>query len=90
MAGWKDHLPRCSSDEHYFIKTFTLKVNTIFEGSLLGLDKWMTAFWTLVSCENGVSTMEIHRALGMTQKSAWFMLQRLREALKESKFGRKN
>jgi transposase-like protein len=92
--------PRCSSDQHYFIKTrklwlcrgcnkqFTLKVNTIFEDSPLGLDKWMTAFWMLVSCKNGVSSMEIHRALGITQKSAWFMLQRLREALKESKFGR--
>jgi len=92
--------PRCSSEKHYFIKTrklwlcrgcnkqFTLKVNTIFEDSPLGLDKWMTAFWMLVSCKNGVSSMEIHRALGITQKSAWFMLQRLREALKESKFGR--
>jgi transposase-like protein len=92
--------PRCSSEKHYFIKTrklwlcrgcnkqFTLKVNTIFEDSPLGLDKWMTAFWMLVSCKNGISSMEIHRALGITQKSAWFMLQRLREALKESKFGR--
>src|SRR5579859_2716961 len=86
--------PRCSSDKNYFIKTrrlwlccgcnkqFTLRVGTIFEDSPLGLDKWMAGFWTLVNCKNGVSSMEIHRALGITQKSAWFMLQRLRAALK--------
>src|SRR5450432_3438437 len=90
--------PRCNSDKNYFIKTrklwlcrgcnrqFTLKVNTIFEDSPLGLDKWMTAFWMLVNCKNGISSMEIHRALGITQKSAWFMLQRLREALKKHAF----
>ena len=90
--------PRCNSASNYFIKTrklwlcrgcnrqFTLKVNTIFEDSPLGLDKWMTAFWMLVNCKNGISSMEIHRALGITQKSAWFMLQRLREALKTHAF----
>ncbi|MGC2450450.1 MAG: IS1595 family transposase [Candidatus Sulfotelmatobacter sp.] len=91
--------PRCSSDKNYFIKTrklwlcrgcnkqFTLKVNTIFEDSPLGLDKWMMGFWMLVNCKNGVSSMEIHRALGITQKSAWFMLQRLRAALHNRTFG---
>ena len=80
--------PRCNSAANYFIKTrklwlcrgcnkqFTLKVNTIFEDSPLGLDKWMAGFWMLVNCKNGVSSMEIHRALGITQKAAWFMLQR--------------
>src|SRR5579863_559682 len=94
----KVHCPRCSSEKNYFIKTrkiwlcrgcnkqFTLKVNTIFEDSPLGLDKWMTAFWMLVNCKNGVSSMEIHRTLGITQKSAWFMLQRLRLALQEKSF----
>src|SRR5438552_13318717 len=87
--------PRCSSDKNYFIKTrklwlcrgcnrqFTLKVNTIFEDSPLGLDKWMTAFWMLVNCKNGISSMEIHRTLGVTQKTAWFMLQRIRLALQD-------
>ena len=90
--------PRCNSTENYFIKTrrlwlcrgcnrqFTIKVGTIFEDSALGLDKWMTAFWMLVNCKNGVSSMEIHRTLGITQKSAWFMLQRLRLALQEKSF----
>ena len=88
--------PRCSSEENYFIKTrrlwlcrgcdkqFTLKVGTIFEDSPLSLDKWMTGFWMLCNCKNGVSSMEIHRTLGITQKSAWFMLQRLRLAMQDS------
>jgi transposase-like protein len=67
-------------------KQFTLKVNTIFEDSPIGLDKWMIAFWMLVNCKNGVSSVEIHRAIGITQKSAWFMLQRLRLALQEKSF----
>ena len=87
--------PRCESSQNYFIKTrriwlcrgcnkqFTLKVGTIFEDSALGLDKWMTAFWMLCNCKNGVSSMEIHRTLGITQKSAWFMLQRLRLAMQD-------
>jgi transposase-like protein len=90
--------PRCGSEKHYFIKTrklwlcrgcnkqFTLKVNSIFEDSPLGLDKWMIAFWMLVNCKNGVSSMEIHRTIGITQKSAWFMLQRLRLVLQEKSF----
>ena len=68
-------------------KQFTLKVNSIFEDSPIGLDKWMVAFWMLVNCKNGVSSMELHRTLGITQKSAWFMLQRLRTALHNRSFG---
>jgi transposase-like protein len=64
-------------------KQFTLKVGTVFEDSALGLDKWMTAYWMLCNCKNGVSSMEIHRTLGITQKSAWFMLQRLRLAMQD-------
>jgi transposase-like protein len=68
-------------------KQFTLKVNTIFEDSPLSMDKWMTAFWMLVNCKNGVSSVEIGSTLGITQKSAWFMLQRLRTALHNRTFG---
>jgi len=90
--------PRCESDKNSFIKTrrlwfcykcqkqFTLKVGTIFEDSALGLDKWMTAVWMLVNCKNGISSHELGRALGVTQKSAWFMLQRIRLALQEKSF----
>src|SRR5271170_1779686 len=86
--------PRCLSDQYRFVRTrriwfckgcqqqFSVKVGTIFEDSPLGLDKWMMAYWMVVNCKNGVSSMEIHRALGITQKSAWFLLHRLREAMK--------
>lgn len=64
-------------------KQYSIKVGTIFEDSPLGLDKWFTGLWLLVNCKNGVSSYEVGRALGITQKSAWFMLGRLRLALQE-------
>jgi transposase-like protein len=68
-------------------KQFTIKVGTIFEDSPLPIDKWMMAFWMLVNCKNGISSVEVHKAIGITQKSAWFMLQRLRTALHNRSFG---
>ena len=62
-------------------RQFTIKVNSIFEDSPITLDKWMVAFWMLVNCKNGVSSVEIGKAIGITQKSAWYMLQRLCTAL---------
>jgi len=91
--------PRCGSEKHSFIKTrrvwfcsgckkqFTLKVGTIFEDSPLGLDKWMCAFWMICNCKNGVSSCEIARTIGITQKSAWFMLHRIRKAMHEDVSG---
>ncbi len=64
-------------------KQFSVKVGTIFEDSPIGLDKWLTALWLLTSCKNGVSSYEIARDLDITQKSAWFVLQRLRFILKD-------
>lgn len=63
---------------------FSIKVGTIFEDSPIGLDKWLTAMWMMSICKNGVSSWEIHRALGVTQKSAWFMLHRIRLALQDN------
>jgi transposase-like protein len=60
---------------------FSLKVGTIFEDSPLGLDKWMMAMWMIANCKNGVSSCEIARDLGITQKSAWHMLHRIRLAM---------
>ncbi|HET7694191.1 MAG TPA: IS1595 family transposase, partial [Vicinamibacterales bacterium] len=60
---------------------FSLKVGTVFEDSPLGLDKWLPALWLLTGCKNGISSYELARALGVTQKSEWFMLHRLRLAL---------
>ncbi len=63
---------------------FSLKVGTIFEDSAVPLQKWLPALWMLTNCRNGVSSYELGRALGVTQKTAWFMLSRLRLALQES------
>lgn len=60
---------------------FSIKVGTIFEDSPIGLDKWLTAMWMVANCKNGISSWEIHRILGVTQKTAWFMLHRIRLAL---------
>jgi transposase-like protein len=60
---------------------FSAKVGTIFEDSPIGLDKWLPAMWLASNCKNGISSYELHRALGVTQKTAWFMLQRIRLAM---------
>lgn len=62
---------------------FSLKVGTVFEDSPIPLDKWLPAVWQIVNCKNGISSYELAKALGVTQKSAWFMLHRIRVALKE-------
>ncbi|HXS12011.1 MAG TPA: IS1595 family transposase [Acidobacteriaceae bacterium] len=70
---------------------FSLKVGTIFEDSPIGLDKWLPAAWLIANCKNGISSYEMARAIGVTQKSAWHMLHRLRVAMKPfldgTKFG---
>ena len=85
--------PACGHKEHYYLATqkrwkckecykqFTVKLGTIFEDSPIKLDKWLTALWMLVNCKNGVSSYEVGKAVGITQKSAWFVLHRLRFAL---------
>ncbi len=70
---------QCGS--HHERRQFTLKTGTIFEESPLGLDKWLPAVWMLSNCKNGMSSWELHRAIGVTQKTAWFMLHRVRLAL---------
>lgn len=87
--------PRCGSDKVLFqpkynrwqcgskhpLRQFTSKTGTIFEDSPLGLDKWLVAMWQVVNCKNGVSSYEVHRAIKVTQKTAWFMDHRIRLAL---------
>jgi len=65
---------------------FSLKVGTIFEDSPIGLEKWLPAVWLIVAAKNGISSYELHRSLGVTQKSAWFMLHRIRLAMKTGSF----
>jgi transposase-like protein len=62
---------------------FSVKVGTIFEDSPISLDKWLMAMWMVANCKNGISSYEIHRDLGVTQKSAWFMLHRIRLSMME-------
>ena len=99
---WPDgvHCPRCDSARVSFISTrkvwtcmdcttqkqFSVKVGTIFEGSPIKLDKWFAAMWLLTNAKNGISSYEIHRALGVTQKTAWFMMHRIRVAMQTGSF----
>jgi transposase-like protein len=85
--------PSCKSGNASFLSTrrlwkcrdcskqFSAKAGTIFEDSALGFDKWLPAFWMIVNAKNGISSCELSRALGVTQKTAWFMLHRIRLAM---------
>src|SRR5262245_50251740 len=99
---WPDGVccPACESDKVGFLSTrrlwkcreckkqFSVKVGTIFEDSPLGLDKWLPAMWMIVNCRNGISSYEIARSLGVTQKTAWFMLHRIRLAMQSKSFAK--
>ncbi|MBI3456982.1 MAG: IS1595 family transposase [Candidatus Rokubacteria bacterium] len=90
--------PRCNSPKSSFLRTrrlwkcldcqkqFSVKVGTIFEDSPISLDKWLPAMWTVINCKNGVSSYGIARALGVTQKTAWFMGHRLRLTMQTGSF----
>lgn len=71
-------------------KQFSVKVGTIFEDSPLGLDKWFVAVWSIANAKNGISSCELARALGVQQKTAWFMLHRIRLAMKTGTFRKLN
>ncbi len=89
------HCPTCARTDVRFLATrriweckekhakrqFSAKVGTIFEDSALPLDKWFVAIWAVANCKNGISSYELARAVGVTQKSAWFMLHRIRIAM---------
>jgi transposase-like protein len=93
--------PTCGSDKVTFLQKarlykcygdhprpkFSLKVGTVFEDSPIPLEKWLPAFWLVVNRKNGVSSWEIHRDLGVTQKTAWFMLHRIRLGMKSRMYG---
>src|SRR6266478_7488681 len=92
--------PRCGSDKVTFLENakvwkcrtphpkqkFSAKVGTIFEDSPIGLEKWLPAMWLAVNCKNGISSYEIARDLGVTQKTAWFMLHRIRLSMQTGTF----
>jgi transposase-like protein len=89
--------PRCGSKDVFFLSTrkiwkckskhekqqFSVKVGTVLEDSPIALDKWLCAFWLIANAKNGISSYELHRSLGVTQKTAWFMLHRIRLAMQD-------
>ncbi len=92
--------PSCGCKEHSYLSTrrlwkckdckkqYSVKVGTIMEDSPIGLDKWFTAMWMIANDKNGVSSYEVHRALGITQKSAWFLLHRIRTSMTTGSFAK--
>jgi transposase-like protein len=102
---WPDGVtcPRCGSGDVLFLEKynrwhcrakhpapqFTLKTGTVMEDSPIGLDKWLTAMWMIVNCKNGISSYEIHRDLGITQKTAWFLDHRIRLSMQDEFYGGK-
>src|ERR1017187_10381203 len=92
--------PRCQSKRVSFLTTrlmwksldckkqFSIKVGTIFEDSAIGLDKWLRAMFLIANCKNGVSSYEVARDLGVTQRTGWFMLQRIRHAMHTGTFNK--
>lgn len=100
----KPACPKCGHGEVYVIRTramlqckfptckkqFSVKVGTIFEDSPLPLQKWFVAIWAIANAKNGISSYELGRALGVTQKTAWFMLHRVRLAMKTRTFRKLN
>src|SRR6266516_8009120 len=92
--------PYCKSEKVSFISTrkvwkckhcaeksqFSVKVGTVMEDSPISLDKWLCAFWLIANAKNGISSYELARSLGLTQKTAWFLLHRIRLALQSGSF----
>jgi transposase-like protein len=93
--------PKCGGKDHYYLssrrvwkckvcaKQFSVKVGTVLEDSPIGLDKWLTALWMLANDRNGISSHELHRSIGVSQKTAWFMLHRIRHAMQTGSFEKK-
>jgi len=90
--------PACESDKVSYLSTrrlwkckackkqFSVKVGTVMEDSPIGLDKWLEAIWLIANAKNGISSYEVSRALGVTQKSGWFLLHRIRLAMQTGTF----
>lgn len=98
---WPDGIvkcPRCGSEDVAFMftrklwrcradnKQFSVKIGTIMEDSPISLDKWLCAFWLIVNAKNGISSYELMRSLGLTQKTSWYLLHRIRFAMQSGSF----
>jgi len=87
-VSWLKNQRKWQCKSNHAKRQFSAKVGTIFEDSPLGLDKWLMATWMITNSKNGVSSYEIARNLGVTQKSAWFMLHRIRVAMGDTDAGK--
>ena len=102
-SRWKENIvcPHCGADSPMFLKTrriwkcskcrkqFSIKAGTVMEDSPIGLDQWLPAIWMVANNRNGISSWELSRALGVTQKTAWFMLHLIRLAMQDERKGGK-
>src|SRR5687768_15066311 len=85
-VGYLANQRRWQCSQKHPKRQFSVKVGTIFEDSPIGLDKWFVAIWLIANCKNGISSYELKRDLGVTQKTAWFMLHRIRLAMQTGTF----
>jgi hypothetical protein len=88
-VNYREHRRTWTCSSHHAKREFSIKVGTMMEDSPIGLDKWLTATWMLTNCKNGVSSYEIARDVKVSQKCAWFMLHRIRLAMRDDSFGSK-
>ncbi len=88
-VGYLENQKRWQCSNRHSKRQFSIKVGTIMEDSPISLDKWLPVLWLIANCRNGISSWEIHRALGVTQKTAWFMLHRVRLAMQDDRKGGK-
>jgi transposase-like protein len=88
-VGFLANQRRWQCNSRHSRRQFSVKVGTIFEDSPLGLDKWLPIVWLLTNCKNGISSYEVARDVGVTQKTGWFMLQRVRLAMQAGSFWNK-
>jgi hypothetical protein len=86
-AGFLKAQKRWQCSNRHPKRQFSIKVGTVMEDSPIGLDKWLPVMWLIANCRNGISSWEIHRDLGVTQKTAWFLLQRIRLAMQDDLSG---
>src|SRR5205085_9248597 len=87
-VGFLENQSRWQCSNKHPKRQFSIKTGTIFEDSPISLDKWLTASWLVTNCKNGVSSWEIHRSIKVTQKTAWFMLHRIRLSLQGEQGGK--
>ena len=102
MLRWPDGVecPLCDSRKVSYLSTrrmwkcldckkqFSIKVGSLMEDSAISLDKWLAAIWLIANAKNGISSLELHRSLGITQKSAWFLLHRIRKSMQNVAAGK--